>query len=371
MLRLFPESLVAEMSALPGAAHSFLRQMCVPEAAPQREALERAVSLLPASLAEHVIDQLRSVDNRRFFQGFVEVACATILLQAGWEIDGVRQPGAMITALRPSGELINVLPLSFIRSGQPEIDAVGLERLRGALSRVSSRMRFAVYVRKWLPVAFNPEPVRQAVELWLREVEHGRWQGRFAAYEDDSVVLEFGLAGSRAKAGTSPVIMTMGPFLAGRTVAVLEHRVITELDRYRVGPNGLEPVLVMAMADQPWQITRGYSREFLYGKPRWIATTDEASETPWQACINADREPCLFKDPLYRPLVGLSLLERVPGSPLSLTGRCYANPFGTAPLEPGELPLRTLAEFKRDEEARPIMRWFGDRSGVLELGAVR
>ncbi|MCB9765694.1 MAG: hypothetical protein H6739_38325 [Alphaproteobacteria bacterium] len=366
-MQLFSDALIQEMTRLPGARHSYLRQLCAPGAAPVREGITHALNRLPADVAEPLRDRMASLDNRRFFQGFSELTVASLLRDAGWGLDGLSSTG-LIRAVRPDGDTINVLTLAFLHAARPQVDEQTVRRLHNALKRVSSRLRFTVFVRKWLPSDFDPEPVRQAVELWLREVEAGRWDGRFAAYEDDAVVLEFGLSGERAAPGASPVVTTIGPFVAGRTVSVVERRVVADLDRYRIGPRGLDPVLVCAVADQPWRMTRGYMREFLYGKPRWTLTGSEAYDAPWEAAISGDREPCLFKDPLYKMVAGVLMLARARGEALVVDGFACSNPLGHYPLLPEELPMRMVAEGRRDGDGLSVLRWYESAAPPFVLG---
>ncbi|MCB9742694.1 MAG: hypothetical protein H6741_20510 [Alphaproteobacteria bacterium] len=366
-MQLFDDQTLRELGSLPGASHSFFKQLCLPSAGPLRARMTEAVDALPGWMAERVRARMRSADNRRFFQGYGELAAARLLQRAGWTLQGADELERVLHVVRPDGEAINVMVLSFLHASRPDLDEAAVKRLRTALSRVSSRMRFAVFVRKWLPPNFNPEPVRQAVDIWLREVEAGRWEGRFAAYEDESVVLEFGVTGKKVGLGESPVIMTLGPFISGRVVGTLERRVIGELDRYRVGKRGLDPVMVMTVSDQPWRTSRGYMREFLYGKPRWMATGDAVDGAAWEAAMSEDREPCLFKDPLYRTVSGVVMLERDVADPLRLGGWACSNPLAYYPLSVGELPLRIVAERDRDERGLPIIRWFNDHDAPLDL----
>ncbi len=365
-MSLFPDVLVQSLREMPGASHSFLRQLCEPSAQAVRDGLDRALAPLDPDLRVALTERLSSLDNRVFFQGFAELSTATTLGRAGWRIQpGLR--GGLLRGVRPGGEATNVLVLGFIHSMSPGLDTAGVRRLVTALERVGTTLRFAVYVRRWLPPDFDPEPVRRAVELWLRECEDGAWEGTQAAYEDEGVALEFKLSGGEVQDGRSPVAMTLGPFIASRVMMALEQRVVMALDRYRLGPEGDEPVLVSAVADQPWQLSRGYVREFLYGKPRFtLSTLSDNGERSWEAGLSSDTEPCLFKDMVYRDVVGLCLLERLSGAALTLRGRAYANPFAPAPLTADQVTLRLLAKH-RSHDGLPVVSWTGAAS-TLTLG---
>lgn len=371
-MALFSRTMVEELQRLPGASHSFLKQVCAPDGSGVREAVVRALASFPDPVRERLEELLGSLDNRRFFQGFSELALAATVQAGGWEIEALSGPSRLVRALRPGGQPVNLLACGFVHSGRLETDLRTTRRLHEALGRVRGNTRFSVFVRKWLPATFDPEPVRQAVELWVREVEAGRWDNRFAAYEDESVALEFGLVGdlqdpARIQGEESPVLMTVGPFISGRTMGVVEGRLVRALDRYRMGDLGHEPVLLAAVADRPWQLSPGYMREFLYGKPCWVATSHEAGEPPWEAALSREIEPCLFKDSLYKNVAGVLMAERDPTDALLLRGRAMSNPLSDHSLLPGELPFRTLAEGRQDD-GLPVLRTFDASHDHIRIG---
>jgi len=359
-MAVFHSNLVEEMQALPGGSHTFLKQVCADDAEALRAALDAALLRMPFDVRERLADRLRSLDNRRFFQGFAELATCATLSESGWKIEGAGGLGEPLKFKRPGGADCNVVVVGFLHPGRPEVDSIPVARLRSALDRVFSRLQFAVFVRRNLPPSFDPEPVRRAVELWLREVEAGRWESRYAAYEDEAVALEFGLIGpkdepSRVRPGGAPVLMALGPFIGGRIMSSVEQRVVRDLDRYRMGPHGAEPVVVAMVSDRPWRIPSGTLRDFLYGKPRWVSSSVDDG---WEAALSHEPEPCLFKDPLYNSLCGLIQIDRDDQEALAVGGRGWSNPYADAPLQPGELPLSLLAEVRRDDDL-PVLRRTG------------
>ncbi len=363
----FSPDLVEEMRRLPGGSYSFLRQVCGDQGLDLRRGLENELERLDRPLRSPLADGLRSLDNRRFFQAFAELSVLSTLVSSGWT--ALQTANRVLAMARPDGSPCNVLVTSFIYPGRPELDARPLMRLRQALSRVHARLRFAVFVRRALPADFDPAPVRQAVEIWLREVEGGRWDSRFAAFEDDQVALEFGLVGDqgepvRARDGQDPVLMTLGPFLAARTIGHVEGRLVQALDAHRMGEHGDTPLLAALVSDRPWALSPGYLREFLYGKPAWVSS----SAGGWEAALSQEPEPCLFKDPLYGSLAGCMVLSRSDAEPLALIGKSCSNPFSTAPLRVGEQPFRLLSEARRDG-LLPVLRWTGDEHHSQRLGA--
>ncbi|HJN78362.1 MAG TPA: hypothetical protein QGF58_30900 [Myxococcota bacterium] len=365
-MAVFTNALVEEMQTLKGGSHTFLKQVCADDSGPLRDALDAALGRMPFSVRERLGDRLRSLENRRFFQGFAELASCAVLADAGWEILGAVGGGDPLQLQRPDAAPCNLLVVSFLHPGRPDVDSRPVAKLRAALDRVFSRLRFAVFVRRWLPPEFDPEPVRQAVELWLREVEAGRWDSRYAAYEDEAVALEFGLVGSkdepeRVSPSGAPVLMTVGPFIAGRVMATVERRIVQDLDRYRMGPHGTEPVLVTMVSDRPWHIPSGTLRDFLYGKPSWVSSSPEHG---WEAALSHEPEPCLFKDPLYSSVCGVVQVDRDDKEALAVGGRGWSNPYADAPLREGELPFSVLAEVRRDD-GQPVLQRTGPKGRPL------
>lgn len=359
-MAVFTDALVQDMQSLQGAPHSFLKQVCALDGEPLREALDSALLRVPHDVGERLSDRLRSLDNRRFFQGFAELATCAVLRDAQWTPEGVGAPAEPLRFSRPDGAPCNVLVVSFVHPGRPDVDALPVARLRSALDRVFSRLRFAVFVRRWLPPEFDPEPVRQAVELWLREVEAGRWDSRYAAYEDESVALEFGLVGpkdnpARVSPTGAPVLMTVGPFIGGRVMGGVERRILRDLDHYRMGEFGSEPVLIAMVSDRPWRIPSGTLRDFLYGKPTWVSSSPDDG---WEAALSHEPEPCMFKDPLYSCVSGLMQVDRDDVEALAVGGRAWSNPYADAPLRAGELPFSILSEVRRENEL-PVLRRSG------------
>lgn len=369
-MQLFPERLVADLEHLSGANHCFLKQLCGPAGSASRARLQSQVALLSPLLRERAIELLSSLDNRRFFQGFAEVSSLAALRRGGWEGVDLVRPGARIELVRPgrgsdAGLVLSVL--AFLHQSRPGGEEETRKRLLDSLARVASRQRFAVLVRRWLPHDFDPEPVRQAIELWLGQVQSGQWEGRYAAYEDDRVSLEFCLTGERAKARQSPVALTIGPFYANRTLEVLEPRLVNELDRHRVSASRGEPVLVACVADQPWALTNGYVRDFLYGRP----TRTHVGEGPSEWEFGGPASVSVFRDPLYSCVSGVVFLDRDPHRPVRLRARAWLNPWADVRLTPNDLGLRTFAADPSEVmsgggDAR-VLRWYEEEVTGIDL----
>lgn len=373
MTQLFSPNMLREIRGLPGASHSFVKQLCASGTAEERLRYQISAGLehMPESLALSIGDRLSSLDNRRFFQGFSELATARVLQRGAWKLANPSPNG--FQAVRPSGMPVNVLVLSFIHSGALGLDRQRVALLEQTLGRVSARTRFVVSVRRWLPQDFQAEPVRQAVELWLREVEAGRWKTRYAAYEDEAVSLEFGLVGDldkpvRASGEQAAPLLTLGPFGGATAMSAIESKVVQELDRLRMSPEGHQPVLLSIVGDRPWGLPHNTLQAFFYGKPRWIQTSWEPGTPEWEACLSREAEPCLYKDPLYQGVMGTLLLHRSAQDRMEVGGAAWSNPFAPVPLSAPENPLDTIAAYSNDEE-RPVLRRFSGAEHVSIGGA--
>ena len=353
-MTLFPDALLADLRRLPGASYTFARQVADEDGAGVRARMESIAAGVGVPVQDRWADLLGSLDNRRFFQGFAEAALVGLLSAGGWSLPDLAWPGPGLLLQAPDGREFHALVLAFIRQVRPTADRASIDRLSAALSRVGPRSRIGLVIHRWLPHDFDPEPVRQAVELWLREVERGGWSGRYAAYEDEHVSIEFALTGEQAKSGQSVLAFALGPHQAHRVLEAVGSRVVNELDRLRVlGCSA--PILVACVADQPWRLPRGYLRELLYGKPTWQTTAGDAPSL--QSAFPPSEAPSLYRDPLYYNVASTLFLERPVGAPAETAGRAYLNPWATTQLEPRDMPCPSLGVCGYDKDLA-IMTWY-------------
>ena len=354
-MSLFPEGLINDLLRLPGARYSFARQVADPDGQAVRELLETIAGRVGPAVNARWTELFSSLDNRRFFQGFSEAATASLLMESGWTVPDLAWPGPGLELVSPDGQRFHGLILGFIRQLRPLADKASIDRLKLALSRVAARSRVGLVIQRWLPHDFDPEPVRHAVELWLREVERGSWTGRYAAYEDDYVSLEFALTGETAARGENVLAFSLGPFQAHRVLEAVGSRVVQELDRLRMTGRADEPVIVSCVSDQPWRLPRGYLRELLYGKPDWQTTNGGAGSL--ESAFEDSDAPSLYRDVLYRNTALTLFVERPEDAPAQLRGRAFQNPWSSASVGPDQLVCPTLAQ-SRTEDERAVMRWF-------------
>lgn len=344
-MEIFPDRLVSDIAGVTGAGHSFLRQICAPDGADLRGRLQQLAARLGPPLDTRAGELLASFDNRRFFQGFAELVTVGVLQDAGWRVRVLHTPGPRIEMRSPAGTGVMLSVLAFLHQTRPGGEEETRARLVDALSRVRARDRFMVLIRRWLPHDFDPAPVRRAVEMWLARVARNEWEGRYAAYEDEHVALEFALTRQRVKGQQSPLADVMGPFFAHRTLEAVEPRVVQEVDRHRAGPLRNRPLLVALVADQPWLLTDGYVRDFLYGRPSLTASGEHGPRVEF----NDQSSVSLFRDPLSRDVAGVMFVDRDPFQPVQVRAEALLNPWARDALDAHALACRTFAPALDDE----------------------
>ena len=341
---------LAEAGRTPGASYSFLKQLSVGDPSETLAFIERVGAGQPDALRSRWQRLLPSLDNRRFFQGFAELLAVSWAQAAGLQPDGLRWPEAAISLRTADGRTADLLVLGMIRGARAQPDAAQLQTLIAALDRVASRSRIAVWVRRWLPEGFDAEPVRRAIELWLREVDRGGWEGRYAAYDDEHVSLEFVLTGEARAPGQGAVSFGLPPSDAHRGVDAVGAAVVQASDAWReTAPRDGRPLLVAVVTDQPLGLPPGGIRELLYGKAAELRSEDDGLELMY----GAEMAQSVFRDPLQSRLAGVALLERMDGTP-TLRDHLLLNPWCGRQLGGLEWPGPTTR----------VVRWSGDRPVV-------
>ncbi len=357
-MALYSPRLVRDMQTMPGARHSFLSQVCASDGRRHRNALESLAQEAGPALAERAADSLTSLDNRRFFQGYAEVVTTVLMGRSAYRVQELRDPGPMLRAKRLTGGGLNISVLSFIHKSRLISDSAAIQRLVEALDRVGGSQRLVVVVHKWLPIDFDTDEVRRAVDSWLAEVDKGFWDGRYATFIDEKkgIHLEFGLTGRTTRRG-SRVCLAIGPFVAPASLAAVEDRVLGELDRYRLGPHAQQPLVLACVADQPWSVSRGYMREFLYGQARCMEMIRDGERCDMEMEYAARGGPTCFRDPLYRDLSALLWLGRDQRDPTTIHARAYLNPWASEPLDASSFPFCPVLSVERWNDENPVLRW--------------
>lgn len=356
-MELFPARLVEKTHRLPGAQHSFLKQLCAPEGEATRSLLQERVDRSPALVQERALTMLGSLDNRRFFQGYSELLVLDAMHGAGWLTQRVVPPQPRFEVGREGRSPLLVSVLATLQNLRPGGEAHNRSRLQHALSRVVASHRFVVLIRRWLPTDLDPAPVRRAIELWLGRVAAGQWEGRYATYEDEVLSLEFSLTGERCSEGQSPLADMIGPFYAHRTMEAIEPRIVRELDAHRLSEHGRTPLLVVCATDARWLINESYILDFLYGRPSRVG-----AETGWEIEVPAlAGGACVFRDPVYRGVAGLVLAQRSANGEMGFRG--WLNPWCPGRPEPEDLHFPVVSPVPgRSNDAVALLRRFGGRS---------
>ncbi len=357
-MKLFPKSVLDDVRRIPGARHAFLRHVTADDGATWRSFAEEEASAAPEGVQNRWRDLLVSLDNRRFTQGHAEVAVSAMLRRSGWSAVGVRAPGPMLVFADPNGQEVDVAVLSFARQQRPKADQAVIDRLLRGLDRLDSKSRVAVVVRRWLPHDFDPEPVRRAIDMWLQEVDRGGWEGRYAAYDDEAVSLEFALTGGRTTTSSGVVAFSLGPMDALRTLEAVQKSLVAELDRWRhaVRPDPARPLLAMCVCTQPWGLPRGYVREMLLGKPIRMTTGPDG----FLVHFGIEQSPSLLRDPLQRGVQGIFFVDASVEAPEQVQARGYLNPWAQRPRDPAHFAFPNLATSRQAEDG-PVLRWFAPR----------
>ncbi len=354
---LFPAARLDALRSHNGNGHHYLQLLASPEGAHLRDRLSQIAAAVDGPLQERWAEAIGSDDTPRFFQGFAELATTGFLTESGWRVVSHSAPGPSLLLERPSQDgtmrRARVLVLAFIQPGRTSEESRAMGRLIRLLNLAQSRHRIAVLVRRWHPHEFDPEPIRRAVDLWLRKVARGQWEGRSATFEDEHVALEFLLTERTTRAGEGSVAFAIGPLDGFRTLEIVETRLVYELDSYHLKAEGPEQLIISLATNADWALSPGFLRGMLYGRPVWHRT----NSTHHHEMAFADGSgPALFRTDVYDQVGAAIVMDQQNGR--GPCARAYLNPWAAQPMEPG---LASCATFGVDrwEAKATVMRWFG------------
>jgi len=363
-MELFDPSLLADAQRVSGAQHCFLKQIASDDGDLVRRHLEGIAAMAGPQLTDRWREQLNSLNNLRFFQGYAEATATHLLHRAGWVIDALDWPGPLLCGQTPNDEDADVLVLSFVRQVRPSQDARSIERLVRTLNRVDARVRIGVYVQKWLPHNFNPEPIRRAVEMWLRDVQRHGSSDRYAIYADEHVALEFALTGERTRRGQAIVAFTLGPFSGQNTAERIERELSSALEQHVAAHRSDRPVLACCVTDQPWRLSAGWVREMLYGKPRWQRQAGSGLEAGYRDAP----EPSLFRNPAHRILSGVVFIDRPVGVTANARAEAFLNPWALSPFTPRHMDLVPTFAVRAREDRDLVLAWSREAASLSNPG---
>jgi len=357
-MNLFPDTRLEDLRQQHGNGQRYLQTLMSPTSQPLRDRLSEIASSAEESLQERWATAIQSDDNRRFFQGFSELSTVAFLTEAGWSVVDHTAPGPTLLIERTlddgTTQRARVLVLAFLQSGRTPEEEEAMNRLLRAINRARARHQIAVLVRRWQPHSFDPDPVRRAIDIWLKDVANGRWKGRSATFEDDHISLEFVLTDLKVPTGRGCVAFAMGPLDGFRTLEIVETRLVYELDTYRQKSNAAEPLIVSLTTNSDWGMSPGFLRGLLYGRPSWHQTNGVPHRH--EMAFSDGSGPALFQDPVYDLVCATMVMDQQRGR--GPCARAYLNPWAAQPLTPGMAACATFG-VDRWEEKAPVMRWFG------------
>jgi len=238
---------------------------------------------------------------------------------------------------------------------QPEPDPhqkEALETLARVVNRSESDKRITILVRKWTQHAFDPEPVRRCIDIWLDAIAKGEWRGRYATYEDDHISLEFTRTDTAVGDGDGSVAFLIAPENGLRTMEVIETRLVYELDNLLTkAPKGVR-VMVSLVTNTAWSLSPGLVRSLFYGRPIWQVANGETLDQRFG--FELGTEPALFHEKHYAALAGALMVDRPEGR--GPCGRAYLNPWSDQRIHNGDLACAAFASERADEDFR-VMQW--------------
>lgn len=301
---------------------------------------------------------LTSLDNRRFFQGVAELTVAALLERGKFQVEEVDPDGDWIALRKLGGGSWDLLVEAFIHRSRDETHRASAARLLTALERTGGSQCLLVGIERPLPASLDTEEVRQAVDNWMADVEHGRRQGRYAAFHDaeKGIHLEFGLTGRPVRSGPR-VCGVLGPHVASSCIPAVERRLLDDLERSSRGPRTERPLLVACVGDRPWPVSPGYLRDFLYGRARTMAMTRDGERHALEAEYDTSPDPSLFRDARARDLSGLLWVGRDPSDPSRAHCTVHLNPWARVVLDAGAFPFVPVFAPERETDSGVAMRW--------------
>ncbi len=358
LMDLFPAARLETLRSHADKGHSYLQVLTSPSGARLRERLSSLADRVEAPLRERWTEAIGSDDTPRFFQGFAELTTMAFLAEAGWQVVDHGPPGPSLLVERQSEDgqpqRARVLVLAFIQPGRTSDETEAMGRLIRSINRARARHRIAVLVRRWHPHEFDPEPIRRAVDIWLRKVARGQWDGRIASFQDDHISLEFLLTDRSTRTGEGSVAFAMGPLDGFRTLEIVETRLVYELDAYQQRAEASEPLIISLATNADWALSPGFLRGMLYGRPSWHRTNGVPHRH--EMAFAPGSGPALFRDAVYDQVTAAMIMDQQNGR--GPCARAYLNPWSAQPMTPG---LASCATFGVDrwEDQAPVMRWFG------------
>ena len=202
-MQLYSDTLLNELAGKKAVADSILSQMA---SGPSRQILHHINTLYDAvgsPVQDRWSESLRSTDNRKFFQGFGEAISAAFMARAGWRIADVCSPRPCLVLEHPDGRVLRIVTLAFLKNPPRQEDAGSQSDPRAG--REPCRLGQAHHHpgTQVDPHAFDPEPVRRCVDIWLDAIRKGEWSVAVRPTKMTTSSLSFGERTTPSAVGTA------------------------------------------------------------------------------------------------------------------------------------------------------------------------
>lgn len=335
-----------------------------PLSAEGRVALDTLVAPLPPEVRNAIVSAM--VDPER--NDWSRAASLGLILAA---TAGAKPLGLatddLIEMVDVRGERFGLQPLGFRLPAEPCGPAEDVVRLLDGLDATFAHRRYVLYLRRPVPAGIDIAPICRAVQLWLSQVDRGDRAELHAVYEDDDVAIDLTVVEPQIHSEIGGRVLTVGPVAALERLGAVDARLVEAASRTEESVGSL-PLVMVAAADRPWGLSRGFVQQLLFGTPDRVSS-DRGSATGGAdggavgSLYEAEFTPngrSLFSDPACRTISALWWIESqltVPPDPLSFLGRAYDNPWATSsPALPVAAP-RFAPVAEPDRKRRVVLKW--------------
>lgn len=321
-----------------------------------RARVEAALATLPADVGETFLRRVMSTRTGDATFGRALLWAAAKARVMGASVEGLHDDSSM-RLVSASGVpfLLATAVFQMDRDARGAPDAVG--RLVRTLEGGFAGRRFALAVRRPVPVDFDSDAVSRAVTLWVRAVERGDWRGRHAVYDDERLSIELTLLQAAPAATGQGLTFLVGPSVSLDRLAAVDAHLQAVGRRY---VDARLPLVVSLVGEPTWGVSRGYATQLLYGTAQEVRASSDAAARSWTAAYPPDGLG-LFADPQFRRLAALWWLEPDARDPLEARGWAHDNPWveGAAglPAFPGPRCARHDAPEGVGPTGRVWMAW--------------
>lgn len=315
-------------------------------------AVDGALSALPEGVRTTVVGAL--LDPERFAWGRAAIWSLHLL-----GLRGARCLGSLsdevLECADERGERFGAVPLAFSLPSHPGGREEDVTRMLAALDKAFALRPYAVWLRRPLPLGVDVEPVRRAVNLWLGARERGDRSESHAVYEDDDIALDLTVLDEAAPvAGGGARVVTVMPLPSLDRLATVDGRVVDAAARAEELEGDL-PLLFFAAADHPWQLSRGYLQQLLYGTPDRVDAVVDPSAGAYEAEFTASGRS-MFSDPACARVAEAVWLAPAGAGPLGFSSRAMQNPWARRrPTLRRSGPTFAVAGEPRGRKA--VLRW--------------